>query len=213
MAMAQQTNQLLLEMMQMLVSLMGNSLGSNSLESTSSLGTDGLTNLGSSGGSGATTHHRHADGAGSDVTNSLASVADAPQVSNPKVQKLINAALSKRGTRYVMGTEGPNTFDCSGLVSWALRQAGSKVGRTTARGLQAHYAGSKVSKSELKPGDLVFFWYPNNRGIPRGQASHVEIYLGNGKTMGTDSSKERARVEPIDWSGFIGGARPPELQK
>lgn len=131
-----------------------------------------------------------------------------------KTKKFIDLALSKRGTPYVLGASGPNKFDCSGLVSWALKQAGVKGGRTTARGLQARYAGSAIkNKSDLKPGDLVFFWYPNNRGIPRGKASHVEIYLGNGKTMGTDNPREGARAEKIDWNAFIGGARVPGLQK
>lgn len=131
-----------------------------------------------------------------------------------KTKKFIDLALSKRGAPYVLGASGPSKFDCSGLVSWALKKAGVKGGRTTARGLQERYKGSAIkSKSDLKPGDLVFFWYPNNRGIPRGKASHVEIYLGNGKTMGTDNPREGARAEKIDWNAFIGGARVPGLQK
>ncbi len=59
----------------------------------------------------------------------------------------------------------------------------------------------------------MFFWSPNDRGIPKGQASHIEIYLGNGMTMGTDNPKEGAKIEPINWSTFIGGARVPELNK
>ncbi len=131
-----------------------------------------------------------------------------------KTKKFIDLALSKRGAPYVLGASGPSKFDCSGLVSWALQKAGVKGGRTTARGLQERYKGSAIkNKSDLKPGDLVFFWYPNNRGIPRGKASHVEIYLGNGKTMGTDNPREGARAEKIDWNAFIGGARVPGLQK
>ncbi|MCW5872416.1 MAG: C40 family peptidase, partial [Candidatus Eremiobacteraeota bacterium] len=145
-------------------------------------------------------------------TSSTSSTGDSPKVANPKVQKLMDAALSKQGAPYVFGAAGPNKFDCSGLVSWALGQAGSNVGHMNARGLQAHYKNNKVSKEELQPGDLVFFWSPNDRGIPPGQASHVEIYLGNGMTMGTDNAKEGAKKEPINWSTFIGGARPPELQ-
>ncbi|MBS2036843.1 C40 family peptidase [bacterium] len=208
-ALSLQTNQLLLNMMGMLMQLMENT-GFGGFQGPPvsqdlghvSRGTHHKGGSGASGGSGSS--------AGS--VGSQASVTNGPKVSSPKVQKLIDAALSKQGTPYVFGASGPNQFDCSGLVSWALRQAGSKVGRTTARGLQAHYAGHKISRNELRPGDLVFLWYPNNRGIPRGQASHVEIYLGNGKTMGTDSPKERAKVEPIDWNAFICGARPPELQ-
>lgn len=134
-----------------------------------------------------------------------------PRAGGPKVQKLIDAALSKQGTPYVFGAAGPDKFDCSGLVSWALKQAGSNIPRMTAEGLRKHYSQASVGKDQLQPGDLVFFWSPNDRGIPKGQATHVEIYLGDGKTMGTDSPKEGAAVEPINWGTFIGGARPPEL--
>ncbi len=145
------------------------------------------------------------------AVGSLPGSATSVKAGGPKVQKLIDAALSKQGTPYVFGAAGPDKFDCSGLVSWALKQAGSNVPRLTAEGFRKHYAGASVSRNELQPGDLVFFWSPNDRGIPRGQATHVEIYLGNGQTMGTDSAKEGARVEPINWDTFIGGARPPEL--
>ncbi len=188
-ALSQQTNQLLLGMMSLLVGLMSNR---------------------SAGGSSPLAAQAGSADTGS--TNSIASTGDAPKVANPKVQKLMDSALSKQGAPYVFGAAGPDKFDCSGLVSWALGQAGSKVGHMNARGLQAHYKQNKVSKEELQPGDLVFFWSPNDRGIPPGQASHVEIYLGNGMTMGTDSAKEGAKKEPINWSSFIGGARPPELQ-
>jgi cell wall-associated NlpC family hydrolase len=186
-ALTQQSNQVLLGMMSMLLGLMSNRPGGSS---TSSVG--GASASGS--------------------TASTGNAANTPKVANPKVQKLIDSAVSKQGSPYVFGAAGPDKFDCSGLVSWALGQAGSKVGHMNARGLQAHYKQNKVSKEELQPGDLVFFWSPNDRGIPPGQASHVEIYLGDGKTMGTDNAKEGAKVEPINWSTFIGGARPPELQ-
>lgn len=163
----------------------------------------GATSGGSSGGS--------ASSAG--PVGNGASLGPADGSTSPKTKKFIDLALSKQGTPYVFGAAGPNKFDCSGLVSWALKEAGVSGGRATAAGLQDRYKGSSISRKEdLKPGDLVFFWSPNDRGIPRGKASHVEIYLGNGKTMGTDSPKEGARVEPINWSTFIGGARVPQLQ-
>ncbi len=52
--------------------------------------------------------------------------------------KIANYALSKQGSRYYWGAQGPTYFDCSGLVYWAHNQAGVKIGRTTAAG----YAGS-----------------------------------------------------------------------
>jgi cell wall-associated NlpC family hydrolase len=202
-ALSQQTNQLLLGMMSLLLGLMSNGSGAGPSPFASlSGGADAVS--GASGGGSSVS------GGGS--TSSTSSTGDSPKVANPKVQKLMDSALSKQGSPYVFGAAGPNKFDCSGLVSWALGQAGSNVGHMNARGLQAHYKNNKVSKEELQPGDIVFFWSPNDRGIPPGQASHVEIYLGNGMTMGTDSAKEGAKKEPINWSTFIGGARPPELQ-
>ncbi len=130
---------------------------------------------------------------------------------SPKTQDFINKALAKQGAPYVFGAAGNGKYDCSGLIHASLNEAGVKGPRLTARGYQEKYKNSRVSKEDLRPGDLVFFHSKNNRGIPAGQATHVEIYLGNGKTMGTDSPKEGARVEPIDWSTFIGGARVPEL--
>ncbi|MFA5508035.1 MAG: NlpC/P60 family protein [Vulcanimicrobiota bacterium] len=130
---------------------------------------------------------------------------------NSKTQNFIDRALAKQGAPYVFGAAGNGKYDCSGLVHAALNEAGVKGQRLTARGYQAKYKNSMVRKEDLKPGDLVFFHSKNDRGIPSGQATHIEIYLGNGMTMGTDSPKEGARVEPINWDTFIGGARVPEL--
>ena len=130
-----------------------------------------------------------------------------------RTRRFIDAATSKVGANYVFGAEGPTAFDCSGLIHWALKQAGVDAPRLTAEGYRRHYAGTRVSRENLKPGDLVFFHYPNSRGIPPGQATHIEIYLGNGRTMGTDNTVQDAAIEPIDWSAFIGGARVPGLNR
>lgn len=79
----------------------------------------------------------------------------------------IAAALSKRGSPYVWGAMGPNSFDCSGLVAWAYGQVGVSL---------PHYSGAqyqmttRVSRADLQPGDLVF-WGP-------GGSDHVAIYMG-----------------------------------
>lgn len=130
---------------------------------------------------------------------------------NGRTQNFINRALEKQGAPYVFGAHGNGKYDCSGLVHAALNEAGVKGQRLTARGYQSKYKDNMVRKEDLKPGDLVFFHSKNDRGIPEGRATHVEIYLGNGKTMGTDNPKEGARVEDINWKTFIGGARVPEL--
>lgn len=140
--------------------------------------------------------------------------AFAPQTDgsiSPKTNEFINHAKSMQGAPYVFGASGNGKYDCSGLVYAALKKAGVKVPRLAARGYQDMFKNSKVSKENLKPGDLVFFHSKNTRGIPQGRATHIEIYLGNGMTMGTDSPKEGARIEPINWKTFIGGARVPQL--
>lgn len=130
-----------------------------------------------------------------------------------KVQRFIDSAVAQTGKPYVFGAEGPRAFDCSGLIHYALKQAGVSDSRTTAAGYQARFAGSRVSRSELKPGDLLFIHYPNSRGIGPGKASHIEIYLGNGRSMGTDNPREGARAEPVDWAHVVNASRVPQLYR
>jgi cell wall-associated NlpC family hydrolase len=66
----------------------------------------------------------------------------------------VAAAESKIGAPYSYGSTGPSSFDCSGLTSWAMRQAGITVPRTS---FAQFGAGSAVSKGNIQAGDLVFF--------------------------------------------------------
>ncbi|WP_103500307.1 MULTISPECIES: NlpC/P60 family protein [unclassified Streptomyces] len=86
-------------------------------------------------------------------------------------QSAISAAQSKIGSPYVFGNTGPHSFDCSGLTGWAYKQAGISLPRTSQA--QAN-AGTRVSQSQLQPGDLVFYY----AGI-----THVGIYVGNGQIL------------------------------
>lgn len=149
----------------------------------------------------------------SDFSSAPVSTPGSSGGATAKVRRFIDTAVAQTGKPYVFGAEGPRAFDCSGLINYALRQAGVNDSRTTAAGYQARFAGSRVSRSELKPGDLLFIWYPNSRGIPRGTASHIEIYLGNGRSMGTDNPREGARPEPIDWSAVVNASRVPALYR
>jgi cell wall-associated NlpC family hydrolase len=69
-------------------------------------------------------------------------------------QAAVSAAMSKVGAPYSYGASGPSSFDCSGLTSWAFRQAGVSIPRTS---FAQHGTGSAVSKSDIQAGDLVFF--------------------------------------------------------
>lgn len=87
--------------------------------------------------------------------------------------KLVAQASKYIGTRYVYGGSSPSGFDCSGLVQYSLRKLGVSVGRSSS---SQYSCGISVSKSNLQPGDLVFF----SRG---GGISHVAIYAGNGQVI------------------------------
>ncbi|WP_208639693.1 NlpC/P60 family protein [Streptomyces tricolor] len=104
-------------------------------------------------------------------------------------------AYSKLGSPYVWGATGPNAFDCSGLVLAAYRSAGISLPRTTYGQIGA---GRRVSRAELRPGDLVFFY----SGI-----SHVGIYVGNGRMIHAPNPSAPVRLAPVDQMPFAGATR------
>ncbi|KIF68354.1 hypothetical protein HY68_06465 [Streptomyces sp. AcH 505] len=105
-------------------------------------------------------------------------------------------AYGALGKPYVWGATGPNSFDCSGLTQAAWRAAGVSLPRTTYTQINA---GRRVSRSELAPGDLVFFY----SGV-----SHVGLYIGNGQMIHAPRPGTPVRVAPIDQMPFAGATRP-----
>ncbi|WP_405553421.1 NlpC/P60 family protein [Streptomyces sp. NBC_01171] len=104
-------------------------------------------------------------------------------------------AYRKLGSPYVWGATGPDAFDCSGLIQAAYRSAGISLPRTTYAQINA---GRRVSRSQLQPGDLVFFY----SGV-----SHVGIYVGNGRMIHAPNPSAPVRVAPIDQMPFAGATR------
>ncbi|MER5865595.1 NlpC/P60 family protein [Kitasatospora sp. NPDC002040] len=84
--------------------------------------------------------------------------------------KALAAAMSKRGSAYVWGATGPNTFDCSGLMVWAYAQAGVSLPRTSQSQASAG-TGVGNNLANAQPGDLVIY---------HSDAHHVGMYIGNG---------------------------------
>ena len=80
--------------------------------------------------------------------------ADAAVSASTSMRALVYAN-SKKGTLYLWGSNGPNRFDCSGLTKWAYARAGKTIPRTAA---QQYAASIKISQSQSRPGDLVFFF-------------------------------------------------------
>ncbi|GGA77036.1 C40 family peptidase [Ornithinibacillus halotolerans] len=112
------------------------------------------------------------------LTQLSKSKQSAPASSNGVVQTAINAGYPHIGTPYVWAGKGPGGFDCSGFVSWAYGQAGVSLPSSTSA---MQYSGIKVSYSDIRPGDLVFFNTYKTNG-------HVGIYVGNGKFIGAQNS-------------------------
>lgn len=105
-------------------------------------------------------------------------------------------AQTKKGKAYVYGGSGPNTFDCSGLTSWAYRQAGVSIPRTAAE--QAN-AGTRIySKSDLKVGDLIIFY---------GDHHHVGLYAGDGMVLHAPKPGTVVRYEAMSNMPFQFGVR------
>jgi len=98
-----------------------------------------------------------------------------------KRNRIVVEARKHLGVPYSWGGSTPNGFDCSGYVQYVLNQCGITVPRTTE--LQAQ-VGSYITKSNLRPGDLVFLQNTYRAGI-----SHVGIYIGNNQMIHASSSK------------------------
>lgn len=107
-----------------------------------------------------------------------------------KGNTIANAAQKYIGTPYVWGGESmaEGGMDCSGFVYNALRDAGYDVGRTTAQGYRSY--GKSVSKANMQPGDLIFFGKSNNN------ATHIGIYLGNGKMIHSSGGSKNTKSNP-----------------
>ncbi|MEH7304864.1 coiled-coil domain-containing protein [Neobacillus drentensis] len=108
-----------------------------------------------------------------------------PTATNEAINTVIHAGVKYIGNSVYVFGGGRNSydvahgrFDCSGFVAWAFRQAGIKVGAHTDI---LKNTGTRVSISEARPGDLVFFDTYKIDG-------HVGIYLGGGKFIGSQSS-------------------------
>ena len=131
-----------------------------------------------------------------DQASSLEAAKKAQGVSG-RAGVALKYALKQIGDRYVFGAAGLTTWDCSGLTMRAFQTSGVSLPHSSAA--QFRY-GKSVSRSNLKPGDLVFFGTP---------ISHVGIYLGGGKMVHAPRSGSRVKVATMDMGRkkFRGGKR------
>lgn len=120
---------------------------------------------------------------------------DPPPVSG-RAGVVVDFALAQVGEPYAWGGNGPDSWDCSGLTSAAWAEAGVSLPRSSGSQIGV---GTRVSKSQLEPGDLVFYYSP---------ISHVGIYIGGGEIVHATHPGDVVSVDDVDLMPFAGATRP-----
>ncbi|MGY1651309.1 C40 family peptidase [Geodermatophilus sp. SYSU D01119] len=128
-------------------------------------------------------------------SSSGSSAAPAAAPASGVAGTVVATAMAQRGKPYVWAAGGPGSFDCSGLTQYAFRAAGISLPHSSRMQSQM---GTAVSRANLQPGDLVFFYSP---------VSHVGIYIGNGQMVHAPTSGDVVKVASVDSMGGYAGAR------
>jgi peptidoglycan DL-endopeptidase CwlO len=110
-------------------------------------------------------------------------------------QKAVQTALAQIGDPYVWAAAGPDAFDCSGLTSYAWASAGVSLPHSSA---QQYNYGTHISRSEVRAGDLVFFYSP---------ISHVGIAINNAQMVHASTYGVPVKIADIDSSPYVGATR------
>ncbi|MEU4620804.1 NlpC/P60 family protein [Actinoplanes sp. NPDC023801] len=115
---------------------------------------------------------------------------------NDKGGRAAQKACDLIGKPYVFGSNGPNTYDCSGLTQEAWGAVGVHLEHYT----KDQWGSTRaVSRSELKPGDLVFYY---------SDVHHVALYIGGGKVVHAPRTGDHVRMATIDRGPIAGYRRP-----
>ena len=131
----------------------------------------------------ATTNAASRDYTRADLSDSATSSAAV----NPSGSDIVSIAMSLTGIPYVYGGSTPAGFDCSGFTQYVYAQVGISIPRTS--GAQGA-AGTFVSASEARPGDLVWHAY-----------GHVGIYAGNGMVIEATTPGSVTKIQPL-WGNY-----------
>ncbi|WP_270838862.1 C40 family peptidase [Peptacetobacter hiranonis] len=111
-----------------------------------------------------------------------------PGETSTKAEAALKVAKAQLGKPYKWGATGPSSFDCSGLTYYAYKN-GAKVSIPRTSREQSKY-GKKVSKSELKPGDLVFFGKGSS-------VNHVGMYIGNDQYIHSPQTGDVVKISKL----------------
>ncbi len=146
-------------------------------------------------------------GKGNDATPKP-QVTKAPSSAKKTYSSVVTAAQDQLGKPYVWSAEGPDSFDCSGLVYYCLKQSGHSVSRRSAKGFSQTGSWTLISSmSELRAGDLVFF-----KSDSKDSVNHTGICISNSVMIHASSSKGqvvRSNLHQAYWErNFVCGRRP-----
>ncbi len=108
----------------------------------------------------------------------------------------VGYAMAQIGDAYVYGATGPSAFDCSGLTMMAWAQAGVSLPHSSSAQFSS---GPRISESDLRPGDLVFYYSP---------ISHVGLYIGNGMIAHAANPSTGVQVTGLHSMPYVGAVRP-----
>lgn len=118
-----------------------------------------------------------------------------------QINTVLQTAAHEVGKPYVWGAEGPDSFDCSGLVQWSFAAAGIRMPRVSQ---QQWFAGPHVNYADAAPGDLLFWHYdPTDRN----NIDHVAIYAGNGMMLVAPHTGDYVKYVPVPLSNLAGVVR------
>ncbi|AGL13906.1 C40 family peptidase [Actinoplanes sp. N902-109] len=124
---------------------------------------------------------------------------------DPRAVAALKIALAQRGDPYVWSTEGPNTFDCSGLMFYSYRSApaGNFPLRRVSRDQFDQTRDKLVDRYSLLPGDLLFFSYSSSWQ----DIHHVAMYAGQGMMVEAPRTGLDVRLVPVRWTRLFAATR------
>jgi len=127
-----------------------------------------------------------------------APVTDYGNPTNAPKSEVVKIALSKLGSPYKYGAAGPDSFDCSGFTMWCYAQVGVSLPHSSRAQINS---GQRVSKANLKPGDLVFFG--------QSRIHHVGLYIGGGNFVHSPHTGDVVKITSLaSRSDYVGACRP-----
>ncbi|MFF4168679.1 C40 family peptidase [Streptomyces sp. NPDC001744] len=136
-------------------------------------------------------------GSSSDGGSGASTGEERSQAPSGSAAAIVAFARAQVGDSYVTGGTGPNSWDCSGLVQAAYRQAGIDLPRIS---YEQSSMGTSVSLGNLQPGDILYWG-------SRSGSYHVAIYVGGGKYVGAQNSSTGVVERSLDWDPPSGAVR------